>query len=473
MKAGFHMRLVFIALMALSFSIGAIGHPKDTCKIDFRINSSYIQLDYMDNSRSIARLKSFLSNPDKIDSLYVNVTSSPDGLYVTNEWMTDRRANRIKDFILKNSNEDLDSNIIRITTLPEDWSGLQVAIEKNYTGANKDEILEIMNDKSLESDQKKHKIRALDYGVTWHYFIEEYMDDLRHDNEIVLLWKPAAKSAVEPARELILIPVGETESATEAAEETVAETATRTTDVTVAETATETANVTVTETATETAAASEPASTQPSEPENNVSHAASGATEKAETKAQQKKASGTSARSKGFCMGIKTNLIYDAACIPNLGLEFHLGRRWSLAADYCHAWWANEPENLFWRIYGGELGLRKYFGGKSHWTPLSGHHLGIYGQCYTYDFELGEQGQMSPMTYGAGIEYGYSVPLCRSLNLDFGLGAGYLGGEYYVYDPDQGCYVWERTMQRHWFGPTKFEISLIWIIGGKTSSNKK
>ena len=77
------------------------------------------------------------------------------------------------------------------------------------------------------------------------------------------------------------------------------------------------------------------------------------------------------------------------------------------------------------------------------------------------------------MTYGAGIEYGYSVPLCRSLNLDFGLGAGYLGGEYYVYDPDQGCYVWERTMQRHWFGPTKFEISLIWIIGGKTSSNKK
>ena len=80
---------------------------------------------------------------------------------------------------------------------------------------------------------------------------------------------------------------------------------------------------------------------------------------------------------------------------------------------------------------------------------------------------------MSPMTYGAGLEYGYSVPRCRSLNLDFGVGLGYLGGEYYLYAPDKGCYVWDMTMQRHWFGPTKLEISLVWNIGGKSDSNRK
>ena len=461
MKQGFHMRLVFIALMALSFSIGAFGHPKDTCKIYFRINSSYIESDYMDNSRSIDKLKSFLSRPEEIDTLYINVSSSPDGLYKTNEWMTDRRASRIKDFILKNSNEDLDPNVIKITKIPENWAGLQTAVEKNYTGTNKAVILEIMNDGSLESDQKKHKIRALDNGATWHYFIEEYMDDLRYGNELILLWKPAVEPAAEPIIESVA-EVGSAETG-EVTAGTVTETA--------GETAAKTADGTVTETVSETKAANHLSAAQPAtEPDSNRS-SATGRAEKAGKRVQN--ASKTSAISKGFCMGIKTNLIYDAALIPNLGLEFHLGKRWSLDANYCHAWWANEPENVFWRIYGGELGLRKYFGGKSHWTPLSGHHLGVYCQCYTYDYELGERGQMSPMTYGAGIEYGYSVPLGRSLNLDFGLGLGYLGGEYYIYDPDQGCYVWERTMQRHWFGPTKFEISLVWILGGKSHSNKK
>ena len=459
------MRLVFIVLMTLSFSMGAFGHAKDTCKIDFRINSSYIQSDYMDNSRSIAKLKSFLSNPKKIDSLYINVTSSPDGLYVTNEWMTDRRANKIKDFILTNSNGALDSKIIRITKTPENWAGLKTAIEEKYTGANKAKILEIINNESLASDQKKYQIRALDYGVTWHYFIEEYMDELRHGNEIILLWKPVDKPVAKPVAEPVAEPV--VEPVAESTAELTVDHAATSTDAHATKPVAETAKESAIETASEHAAMTAAETAMESVIEN-----ASGEAAKADVDARTETAK-EQERPRGFCMGIKTNLIYDAAFIPNLGLEFHLGRRWSLAADYCHAWWSNEPENLFWRIYGGELGLRKYFGGKSHWTPLSGHHLGIYGQCYTYDFELGEQGQMSPLTYGAGVEYGYSVPLCRSLNLDFGIGAGYLGGEYYVYDPDQGCYVWERTMQRHWFGPTKFEISLVWIIGGKTSSNKK
>ena len=68
---------------------------------------------------------------------------------------------------------------------------------------------------------------------------------------------------------------------------------------------------------------------------------------------------------------------------------------------------------------------------------------------------------------GGGLEYGYSVPIGRTLNLDFGIGAGYLGGEYKVYEPIDDHYVWRETRQRHWFGPTKAEISLVWLIGNK------
>lgn len=96
---------------------------------------------------------------------------------------------------------------------------------------------------------------------------------------------------------------------------------------------------------------------------------------------------------------------------------------------------------------------------------MSGHHIGLYGQGFTYDFELGARGQLSEFSYGAGVSYGYALPVLKSLNLDFCLGFGYLGGDYKVYDPDGGCYVWKETRGRHYFGPLRLEISLVWLIG--------
>lgn len=127
-------------------------------------------------------------------------------------------------------------------------------------------------------------------------------------------------------------------------------------------------------------------------------------------------------------MAVKTNLLYDALLVPNLALEFYLGNRWSLSGGWMYAWWKNDTRHRYWRIYGGELELRRYFGRKAEEKPLIGHHLGIYLQGLTYDFEWGGEGYLSHWTYGAGISYGYSLPVARRFNLDFGLGVGYLGG---------------------------------------------
>lgn len=76
------------------------------------------------------------------------------------------------------------------------------------------------------------------------------------------------------------------------------------------------------------------------------------------------------------------------------------------------------------------------------------------------------------MNYAVGLEYGYSLPVTRRLNLDFVISVGYWGGEYHKYAPIGDCYVWKETRQRHWFGPTKAEISLVWLIG-RDYCNKK
>ena len=132
--------------------------------------------------------------------------------------------------------------------------------------------------------------------------------------------------------------------------------------------------------------------------------------------------------------------------------------------------------------YGGDIAVRKWLGKRAAGKPLTGHHLGVYGQVFTYDFEWGGTGYMGGEpggtlwdkgNYAVGVEYGYSLPVARRLNIDFTIGVGYWGGKYYTYSPLDGHDVWESTKNRHWFGPTKAEISLVWLLGRGNSNNRK
>lgn len=162
---------------------------------------------------------------------------------------------------------------------------------------------------------------------------------------------------------------------------------------------------------------------------------------------------------------LKSNALYDVALIPNIGVEIYLGKQWSISANWMYAWWKNENKNFFWRIYGGELEFRRWFGNKSI-NSLQGHHIGLYGQMVTYDFCLGGRGYLGDKwTYGAGLSYGYSLPIAKRFNLDFSIGLGYLSGEYKEYLPIEGHYVWQLTRNKQWWGPTKAEISLVWLLG--------
>ena len=177
---------------------------------------------------------------------------------------------------------------------------------------------------------------------------------------------------------------------------------------------------------------------------------------------------------KPFYMAVKTNLLYDAALVPNIGVEFHLKNNWSLSAGWMYGWWKKDRIHWYWRAYGGDIAVRKWLGRVDQEKPLTGHHLGIYGQVLTYDFEAGGRGYMggepggtlfNRANFAGGVEYGYSLPIRRRLNLDFTIGIGYMGGKYYEYKPIDDCYVWQATKQRHYFGPTKLEVSLVWLLG--------
>lgn len=179
-------------------------------------------------------------------------------------------------------------------------------------------------------------------------------------------------------------------------------------------------------------------------------------------------------RCKSYHWAIKTNALYDLLLVPNIGVEFGFAKNWSVGANWMYAWWSNRGKNKFWRIYGGDVEVRRWFGKKAAEKPLQGHHLGVYGQLLTYDFELGDRGYMADKwNYAFGVSYGYSLPIAKRLNLDFTLGIGYWGGRYKEYLPVEGHYVWQSTKNRRWFGPTKAEVSLVWLLGHGNENKQK
>lgn len=167
---------------------------------------------------------------------------------------------------------------------------------------------------------------------------------------------------------------------------------------------------------------------------------------------------------------LKTNVVYDAIMVPNIGVEYYLGNGYSVGGTYWYTWWrgrlSEDTQHDYWRSYGLEVNGRKYFGGQAARKPLSGQHIGLLAQGYMYDSRNnGRKGYMSDFSYNIGLEYGYSLPACRRLNIDFSIALGYVGGKYKVYDQRDGHYVWEKTRNRNFLGPVKAEITFAYQMG--------
>lgn len=172
-------------------------------------------------------------------------------------------------------------------------------------------------------------------------------------------------------------------------------------------------------------------------------------------------------------VALRTNMLYDVVVAPNIGLEARIADKWSVAASGVYGWMDGSPwyDNI--RVVAGDAELRYWLTGNA---MRQGLHIGAYGAVYRYDFLFGNKGEEAKANWGTGLSCGYAVSLDRHFSIDFSIGIGYVGGRYQSYEVTDDAYhhnVWTADKIRHYIGPTKAEISLVWHIFGLSSQQKK
>ena len=169
---------------------------------------------------------------------------------------------------------------------------------------------------------------------------------------------------------------------------------------------------------------------------------------------------------------VKTNLLFDAALMPNIELEVPIGKRWSLNGEYMFPWWLINDDRYCLQILMGGLEVRYRPGKRSGRDVLTGHFLGLYAGGGKYDLQWDKNGYQGEFFIAAGVSYGYAHSIARNLRLEYNIGIGMLRTDYRHYHSrdNHRTLLWQENGEYTGLGPTKLKISLVWLITGK---NKK
>lgn len=407
------------ALIPLFILLGSLSSLAQTLRSDsisliFRQSKAKIETGIDSNRERLDSMASELTeNAARISSLSITGAASPEGSASFNETLSERRAAALFDYLS-------DRNLIPDSTsygfIGRNWKGLLADVEADKNVPFREETLNMLraivksiDDGNPDSNINLDRIKEIGNGATYRYLFDKFFSSLR-TSTLAIHYLPYDMTI--PSGFDPALPID----------------------------------------------AVFPTLSLIPLPENTMSIC------------------------RPFYMDIKTNLLYDALALPNIGVDFYVGKNFSVGANWIYGWWDKDSTHRYWRAYGGDLNFRWWFGSKAHEKPLSGHHIGLFAGVITYDFEFGGKGYMGGLpgenlwhrcNFISGVEYGYSLPISRRLNIDFSLALGYVGGRMIKYIPEGNSYYWQSTSKVRYFGPTKLEISLVWLLGCDNYNRKK
>jgi hypothetical protein len=393
-------------------TLSEIWVTSDSLHVYFPQSESKLDPDFRGNGESLKLFtQGFHKMKDtpgsKVKSVLIVSGASPEGRIDLNRRLSDDRAKAVLDYLLKE--QLLEPSEVEVESRGVDWQGLFNIMESSDL-PYRDTVMAIISGPEVEiRNGKEVEVRqlalmTLDQGRVWKEIYREYFPNLR-GTMVMIVWN-IKKEIKKPVakQEPEPVPVPVPEPAPEPVPEP--------------------------EPAPETVASAPPAWS--------------------------------------FNMVAKTNLLYDAMTIGNLGVELGLWKGLVLDVNYMHNPWIRNDYSHWYRVNGAEFGL-KYYINKDQRPFAAGHHVGASAQMLTFDV-TGILVDADPWKFGPMLTYGYTLPIRKRLNLDFEVGAGAIFGNVYKYDAVDHLRLWKKT-EKAAFVP-KVGITLQYLIG-KNNYNER
>lgn len=417
----------------------------DYTEVHFRQNKADLDLDYMDNGKSLQHLHRVFDSLgiENVAAVEIIAQSSPDGGLARNEWLTEHRSQVILEYMNLHFPELSDR--ISLNTVTESWENLSmyVAQDPNLTEKNRTKILDIIDSPTMSVATKKSRLKnnlgsQSKLGNIYSYLLKYYYPVIRNTGIYVL-------HTVEPVTAFNMPPlVPYVEETSPVLPDTIGPA---------------------------------PAQSEPhvfEEPDS------------------------TPPERKRPVLAVKTNLPYYGffrkdlgwAPIYNVEAEWYPTEngRWTLLGEYEFPWHMAKDNHECFEILNLQLEARRYFKKASN---HSGHYLSAYAGVNLFDICFdgysghGFQGE----GFGGGLGYGYVLPLGKKPDtrwkLEFFIKGGLYVTLYDPYDagnPFQGKYYYEwydapnlfirRNMIFRWLGPTGAGITLSYDLIRKKVKNK-
>ena len=170
---------------------------------------------------------------------------------------------------------------------------------------------------------------------------------------------------------------------------------------------------------------------------------------------------------KSTMFALKTNLLYDAVTALNAEVEVPIGKRFSVMVEDVFPWWKAGPNGNKYCLQMWTMSVepRWWFYRKGMNDRLQGHFVAPYVMSGKYDLQWDTSICYRGYGWSAGLTYGYSMPLCKWLNMEFSMSIGYLKASYQHYQPSPDYeHLYkdpDNAGRMTYVGPTKVKVSLV------------
>lgn len=404
--------------------------PGRVVKLVFRFPSGSYKIapNHQDNNHVADSLRLLLTDrvlASLIDSIHIAASSQPYGSSFYSPQMATLRAREVKALIMENCVQN-SSFPITISAQAAPWKALRRPVEQDTLTPCREEILQIL---ALDKNDRQigERVRKFNVGIPYAYVRQTLLPQIGNSAQCIVYMRPLEQDAGMERPEAIAIPgrLGQISML----------------------------------------------------PIQLAASGKTGKTGKAGKKTPGRKNSAkrrSSADGRTPLFALKTNLLFDAALMPNVEIEIPLGGRWSLNGEYLFPWWTAGHNKYCLKILMGSLETRIWLGNR-HREVLTGHFLGLYAATGKYDLQWKENGYQSQSPIAAaGLSYGWAARIARHLHLELSMGVGLLHTRYrhYRMHNNYRTLLWQENGNYTWLGPAKAKVSLVWLLTRRKHKNK-